>query len=201
MKIKHVYDKDMLRILGANGVHYQDYLHKTERLDVEESLEVIKPEVYRVIPRPVSTAKQYKVAEHLLEKAEKGTGAYGVGSFATDERARHFAVQVMANVIKRQQKSLRTKGYPLWHRVYGGFKDELRDRKPDPIPSLIILSNITPQCTNVKLEKIRDILEKYDSVPRIVVCTGVDPITFFGNYLHYPMRGSIWLGPKNRVKE
>ena len=60
-------------------------------------------------------------------------------------------------------------------------------------PSLLVLSNVPSNSTNVKLEKLRDILESYSSVPRIVVTTGEDPITFFNQKLFLPLNYACYL--------
>jgi hypothetical protein len=199
--LNHDFSKDFERLLYTTGIHYHDVLHRSETLDVDASLETIKSDIYRVIPKKISVGKQYKVIEHLLDSAEKSKGVYCISSFPSDERAKHVAVSIVANILQRSIKSKKPQAKPLWHRVYGGFKDDLRDKHVDK-PSLIVLSNIdATNSSGAKLEKIRDILEKFDSTPRLVVLAGGDPNSFFGNMLHYPLRAGAMLGPPNRIKD
>jgi hypothetical protein len=65
----------------------------------------------------------------------------------------------------------------------------------------LIISNINETSTPHKLEKVRDILEKYSECPRIVVMSGSDPLTFFGTKLFYQINAGILLGPPNRITE
>jgi hypothetical protein len=199
--LKHIFSKDFEKQLGSCGVRYTDLMSKSESLDVENSLETIKPDVFKVISKTVSITKQYRVAEHLLENIERYKGVFCISSFPSDERAKFLTTSIIEKLLLRREKSKKTIAKPLWHRVYGGFKDELRDKHVDK-PSLLVLSNV--DCSNnssVKIEKIRDILEKFEGIPIIVVLAGPDPLSFFGNVLHYPLRAGIMLGPPNRIKE
>jgi hypothetical protein len=199
--LKHIYSKDFEKQLGSCGVRYNDIMAKSDSLDVESALETIKPEVFRVISKTVNVAKQYKVVEHLLENIEKYKGVFCISSFPSDERAKFLTTSIIENLLLRRAKSKKSLSKPLWHRIYGGFKDELRDKHIDK-PSLLVLSNIDCSSnSSVKIEKIRDILEKFEGIPIIVVLAGPDPLSFFGNVLHYPLRAGIMLGPPNRIKE
>jgi hypothetical protein len=199
MILKHKFDKQFESQLSNLGVSWTHLLHRNDVLDIEDSLETIKPDVARLILKPISATKQFKVVEHLLESAEKSKGVYCISSFPSDERACQLAVSIISEAFRRTQKKKQAK--PLWHRVFGGYKDELRDKSVDK-PSLLILSNIDANnSTGSKLEKVRDILEKFNTIPRIVVLAGGDPHTFFANVLHYPLRAGVMLGPPNRVKE
>lgn len=200
-KLYHRFTKDQDKQLKLCGVRYTDVMSKNDCLDLEEAAETIKPEINRLIPKSVNIKKQIIVAEHLLDNAERYKGVFCVSSFPSDERAKFVATSIIANALDRQKKAKKSYNKPLWHRVYGGFRDELRDKSID-IPSLLVLSNI--DCTHnssIKIEKVRDILEKFEGIPRIIVLAGGDPITFFGNILHYPLRGGIMLGPPNRIRE
>ena len=63
------------------------------------------------------------------------------------------------------------------------YKDNMHDASWKP--SMLILSNITPNSSAFKLEKVRDMLEFYDNIPRIVVINDTDPVTFLNHKLHY----------------
>jgi hypothetical protein len=84
-----------------------------------------------------------------------------------------------------------------WHTIIGGYKDELRD-KVKPV-NLLVLSNVPYNATDVKLEKLRDILELYHGVPRIVVTTGCEPIEFF-NHLGLPLNYGLWIRSKRCIR-
>jgi hypothetical protein len=77
--------------------------------------------------------------------------------------------------------------YFYWHSIYGGLSDNLRDTENPPELKdcrLLILSNVDANSIEFKLEKTRDILDKYSHIPRILAVGGVDPVTFSKRSLH-----------------
>ena len=72
-----------------------------------------------------------------------------------------------------------------WHSVHGGFNNPLVKEERDP-PSMIVLTNLSPTSTPVKLDKVRDICDKWDNVPRVLVVAGEDPISFMATRLYLP---------------
>lgn len=71
---------------------------------------------------------------------------------------------------------------PKWVKLSNDYKDNLHDASWKP--SMLVLSNITPNSSAFKLEKVRDMLEFYDDIPRIVVINEYDPITFLNHKIH-----------------
>lgn len=77
----------------------------------------------------------------------------------------------------------------LWHSVYGGFNDELRDDRVKADErlkkcSLLIISNLAENSTAIKVEKTRDLLTRYSHINRVVVTAGVSPVEYAKNVLH-----------------
>lgn len=88
---------------------------------------------------------------------------------------------------------VRAKRMPYWHNLLGGYKDDLRDnRKQYNKYDLLIISNVTENSTDVKCEKLRDLLELFSDKPIVVTHTGGEPIKFF-NWLGYPLHYSAWI--------
>jgi hypothetical protein len=91
----------------------------------------------------------------------------------------------------RQQVSL-----PYWHFVKGSFEDKLRDHEGTQMrvgnPALIVLDGIADNSTNVKFEIVRDLLEQYSSIPRIVIGAGSDPFMLFFNHIHQPVNNVLF---------
>jgi len=59
---------------------------------------------------------------------------------------------------------------------------------PPPIPEatrLLVISGLTPNTPKFVLDKVCNLLDKMDTIPRIVSITGEDPITFFALSLYY----------------
>ncbi len=54
-------------------------------------------------------------------------------------------------------------------------------------PPMWVVSSFTPRTTNHRLEKIRDLIERYPDVPRVIVVAGMDPMTFMMTRLYLPV--------------
>jgi hypothetical protein len=109
---------------------------------------------------------------------------YGVGGNPDDTKAKLFAAYLLAAHCKHQKGDAN----PWWINLTGGFDNQWISGDKSR-PSLIVLANLTPQSTNQKLEKARDIIETHPDVPRIIVVAGADPFTFLVSRLHVPVNG------------
>jgi hypothetical protein len=112
---------------------------------------------------------------------------YGVTGSPDDADAKYFA----AYLVQAHMSYMGHKANVVWHTLYGDFNNRIL-KEYDEIdgkssPSLIILSNMTPNSTSVKLEKARDILERFADIPRIVVAAGEDPFSFVTMRLYSPI--------------
>ncbi|QDH83417.1 hypothetical protein [Achromobacter phage Motura] len=125
---------------------------------------------------------------------------YSVSGAPDDAKALYFAAYLMAHHIKHVPNA-----NPVWHSLYGGFSNPLLDKARDGnlLPSMLILTNLTPTSTGSKLEKARDLLTHFQNIPRIVVSAGIDPISFFATSLHLPVNGFAYFSEaliKSRVE-
>jgi hypothetical protein len=123
---------------------------------------------------------------------------YGVSGNPDDSKAKYFAAYLVAAHIK----VLGSDANPVWAPMYGGFDNPYMsdDRAP---PSMLIMTGLTPNSTNIKLEKARDLIEKFSDIPRIVVCAGMDPLSFITTRLFVPTHGLAYLSEaliKSRVE-
>ena len=109
---------------------------------------------------------------------------YGVAGNPDDAKAKLFA----AYLVDKHCKRVKGDANPWWINLVGGFDNQWLDPQR-PRPSMIVLTNLTPQSTNQKLEKARDILETYPDIPRIVVVAGADPLSFLATRLHVAVHG------------
>lgn len=196
------FDKDSEKQLVARGVPPQDLPTKRVKIDIEKTLVRIEPQITGVPLRTISPAKQYKVLCSVLDHPLRSAYTIGISSFPSDARAKHLAITIMHRAILAYKSATRRRNglaLPLWHRVYGGFNDVLRDKQVDT-PCMLIISNIGVESTPSKIEKVRDILEKFSNIPRIVVMGGDPPCNLFANKLHFPMKAGFYLGPDNYVR-
>lgn len=121
----------------------------------------------------------------LREFTEDPTQAmiYSVSGNPDDTKAKYFA----AHLVRQHLQKVRVPNV-VWNPIYGGFDNKLMDDDVQP-PSMIVITNLTPLSTNLKLEKTRDLLEKFQNIPRIIVSTGMDPISFAFTKLFVPVHG------------
>lgn len=201
IKLKANYDKQRSKMLRLRGVDHQCFHGKTD-FDVESCLVRVKCNLEHVNIKSISVQRQVRWISKLLNNPLSGSPVVVISSYTTDLKAKLLACQIMNSAIAIQTQTstrkLSGKDLPLWHRVFGGYKDSLRDDFTKKNPSMLILTNITTESTQIKLEKVRDLLEMYDNIPRIVVLGGVSPIEFFATKLHYPIKYSIYMGPEKR---
>lgn len=186
-----------LRIMKHRGVAVHEVIGQKNTFNIMNAIERIKPtDLYCDVKlKTYGTKKQLAVLDRLVANPFRQAPIICISSIPTDHRAKVVAAHIMYSAIKQHSvvRKVRHLDLPLWHKVYGGFQDPLRDKKIAK-PSMIVLTNINSDSTSVKLEKTRDILEMYDDITRIVVISGEDPITFFVNRLKHPVKAGIFLG-------
>lgn len=199
--LKHL-SKDREKIVISRGVPYADLMHGALSFEVVQNLVKYETDIPGVHSKIVSIAKQTRALESIIENPIRARYAVCFNSFPSDLLAKYLAVHVFNLAITSWQKRHKPgRSMPIWHRVYGGFVDTLRDKSSDEVPSLLVITNVNDSSSPIKLEKVRDLLEKYSNIPRIVVTSSKDPISFFATKLHYPVNAGIHIGPANRVKE
>lgn len=190
------------KLLISRGVPGQDLIPKKMKLGVEELLVKMEPNIPNSTPKPIAVQRQYKALVALLENPLRRPYAIGIGSYPSDLRAKYLALMLMNAAVDAHIKHRKPgRAFPLWHRVYGGLSDSLRDKPIQEIPSMLILVNVNSGSSNYKLEKVRDLLEKFSDVPRIVVSGGEPPCDLFANKLYFPMKAGVYIGPSNLVRE
>ncbi len=200
-KIKHL-PKDREKLLIGRGASAADMMHGAATFDVLESLTKYETEIPGMHSKIVSVRKQLAALTSIVENPIRARYTACFNSFPSDLLAKHLAIHVFDLAFKAWQSKHRPgRVQPLWHRAYGGLSDGLRDRKSDEMPSLLVISNVNDTSSNYKLEKVRDLLEMFADIPRIVVTSSRDPVTFFSTKLRFPVNYGIHLGPANRIKE
>jgi len=174
-------EKKLLLLNGMPG-----YLFKSYQYMLEDHCRKYTSTSSRLKPVSVTkldTISHYNKVYNDITYAEHITC---ISSEPNDLRAKIMAGGMMLNAQRMNLKC-------LFHTIIGGYKDDLIDKphRYDKVDALF-LSNIPYWSTPLKREKLRDILELYNKIPRIVVTTGCDPIKLFnelGLELHHP----IWI--------
>lgn len=154
----------------------------------------------------IEKGKQIDSIKKMIEDPFLGPYVACISGSPHDVNAKLLGAYIMMQAVimqmnkeelpKKQQKRLKDKSFPIWHNLYGGFDNPLVTKDNNSIhkPSLIIISNVTIDSTGPKIEKLRDILEAYSSVPRIVIASGTDPLTLFHSRLYSNLNFCCHLG-------
>ena len=170
--------------LKKQGVSWSVF---TEReFDLNQAVSNIQYNTEKMQPRLVKKSEQITDFMEVMETPFLKPYIYIISGKPNDVRACCIAASLLiqASIVHNQMRddpSQPNSHYghlhqPQWVKLSNDFKDNLHN--PNWKPSFIVLSNITPQSSNLKYEKVRDMLEMYDSIPRIVVCNDLDPLQY-----------------------
>ena len=142
----------------------------------------------RMAERIIEPSTQYKSLDMFTADVNKPM-IYGVGSSPDDTIARTFAAYLV-------MLHLQTTAYAnvVWESLYGGFQNKLLDSEQRP--TMLVLSNLAPNSTNQKLEKAKDLIDKFDDIPRVIVVSGLDPLSFLSTRLYVPTHGIFYHSSK-----
>lgn len=187
-------------MLTARGLP-RDIL-RSRPFDLEQHTLTITSEVEGLKPKRVKKQKQIDAFLDLCEDPFGKPYLTVIASFPNDMKAKQAAAYLMERALKAQldrTSGIRHHHLPLWHTINGSFQDKLRD-KGEANPSMLILSTITKDSTNVKLEKIRDLAEQYSSTPRVIVLAGNDPMTFANSRLYLALNSCLYLAHGKKVE-
>lgn len=203
IEISTNFDKDLEKLLLTRGMDRLVLANKRATFLVDEVVTHFKPTVKDVVTRRHGTQKQIDVTHKLFKNPLKKNGVFVVNSFPTDTRAKMYAASLMAQAsiawsdLTAQQR--RGRSLPLWVRILGsGDFDQIKTIK-DSNPCMLVISNINDESSQHKAERLRDILDVFDNIPRIVVTAGEDPISFMMRRVFYPIDGAVRLGSDNRI--
>lgn len=199
--VQHSFSQKAKRILEKSGVPHSAFLRSGVSIDIEANTKKIECELDGMRLRKASVERQLKYFKKTWDNPLWGSYIYVISSYPTDLRAKHVALALMARAMdqyyqkKRDNKVLIKRSPPVWHNVMSGFKDKLLDYESIALPSFVVLSNVTEDSTQLKMEKFRDLLVKYDNIPRIVTTCACDPITFMLGKIRHHCDGVLYLSP------
>lgn len=141
-------------------------------------------------PKLFQAKKQIDWFEEFLDDPFQPK-SYCLVSAPNDGMAKMLAAFMMQHALARSD---RMTALPLWHDLTGGFTNPLIERNDKAMgASLLVLNNVGATSTQPKLEKLRDILETYTDIPKVVVATGCDPFAFFTKYLYLPIHALAYM--------
>ena len=108
---------------------------------------------------------------------------YVVSGNPDDSKAKLFAAHLVGLHLRTKKAGAQV----VWQSVNGSFNNPLL--KPEYTPTMLVITNLSPVSTQVKLDKVRDIVETYQEVPIVLVVAGEDPLSFAMGRIHLPANG------------
>lgn len=112
-----------------------------------------------------------------------GSQNYIITEFLSDSKALYLAAYLVQCHVEKGGSN------PLWIAMNSSFKEQGQTITK---PSLLVLSNLTVDSSNIRFEKCRDLIYKYWDIPKIIVGCGIDPIRFGGFKLRVPVNKMIY---------
>lgn len=193
-------DQKYMRQLVSRGLPRD--LYRTRPFESDQHLVSITSEIEGMKTRRVPKKMQQEALKRVMEKPIGVPYLMAISSSPNDGKAKMLAAFIMQQALKAhlsgKYRSARGKALPLWHMVNGSFQDRLRDNSEER-PSMLVISNITEQSTNVKFEKVRDLLEMFSDIPRIIVCTPTDPLTLVNRRIYLPLNHAFMLATARKL--
>lgn len=161
-------------------------------------------EVEGLKTRRVTKQQQQQALLRVLQRPFHAPYVMAISSSPNDGKAKQLAAFIMQHAMRAHLsgkfRATRGKDLPQWHFLTGAWQDRLRDGAEHAArPSMLILSNITRDSTNVKFEKVKDLLEIYSDIPRIIVMTPDDPLTMVHRRLYAPINSLIHLSTARKL--
>lgn len=184
--------QSLLKVCGVPGSVFMQ-----RAIDLKDAVGMIESTTLTGRPKIIKKEKQIEVFKNTLNRVIDAPYVYCISSIGNDLQSK-FVAAYMLNRALRHFAGMRNHvnlNAPAWHTLYGSYSDDYRDiarkvRKGRK-PAVIVLSNVVANSSEVKVEKLRDLLELFSDVPRIVPISGVDPFTFFRERLYYPLTAGL----------
>lgn len=195
--IEFTVTKEEAAILKVRGVDPQLLFGPKDVFDVEESVKAYKPRSPYVKTTAVGEDAQLRHLAMMIDDPYKLAPRITViGSFPSDLRAKQTALQIFRSAIEESSNKTRK---PLRLQIYGDRLDY--EKIQDKRPNLLVVTGVNHESTQYKMERLRDVLEMFNDIPRIVVTGGSNnPTDIFLNRLFLPVEMGILVGAEKTVE-
>lgn len=172
-------DKSALQFFANNGVP-PTVLHNNFALNYEDSVVSVSLEINNNLLK-FSTKKQHECLTKIWELSKP--------FFAVLSGEYHDSVpaQVALALCVHSVRDNKSKAFH-WHSLTGSPGNPLLDndvRRADMEGvHLLIISGVAGNSTNMKVEKLRDLLTHYGNIPVVLVLSGANPLEYCFHTLH-----------------
>jgi hypothetical protein len=200
--INHKFPLEIRKLLLKRGSPLSSF--SPVNFDIDTAIVRIVSDIPGLNIRTVSPERQLNKLRSINQNIIGTNYVMVVSSFPSDNIAKYLALSLMYKAYyvyvqkKKQPRYNKLLAPPLWHRLYNNFKNQLLDEKQNPC--LLVISNISADSTQLKFEKLSDLLDLYEDIPRIVVTSGqLDPVSFAAKAaIHSTV--NTYLGPQDRKR-
>lgn len=171
--------------------------------DLVKSLCQIDSVVPKVNARKLTVVKQFERYKKIFASPISSAYVMTISSFPSDTVGRYVAMTLFEKAYSEYmlyntevgRNRFKSVGPPIWHRIYNNYESSFIDNEQSTC--FLVLSGVTSDATQLKRDKLRDILDKYDTVPRVVVTASDDPVSFASNTCFHS-NSYLYLGPRDK---
>lgn len=188
-------DKSYYSILTHTGVPNLVLLRK--ELDLDSSVTYIEATTGKnKKPTSLKRSDQIRMFKKMIKHPIGKPALFCISSNPTDTEAKYAAAYLLSQAIEKYQQfqkngEMSTAAFPRWHILNGTYQDWYREHKRNV--SFLVLSNVLHDSSEAKIEKLRDLIEIYADIPKVIVTATQDPITFCTEKLHVRLTGAMYL--------
>lgn len=191
------FDAVRAKHLQSLGVDPQLLWGDKDEYDITDAVQDFKPKSNYFKGKVVSITEQLDYFANLMDNPlEVEPRITVLSSFPSDHRAKMAALNVFNNAVEDTAGKI---AKPYWLTLYNDRLDyeKIKAKRPN----FLVITNVVMESTSYKLERLRDILEMFPKIPRIVVTGGnIDPVELFTSRIHLPVAGAVSIGPTHVVK-
>lgn len=147
--------------------------------------------------KPVNLKRdeQIRMFKRLAKHPLKKPALFCISSNPTDTEAKYAAAFLLSKALEKYREKQKTgetnTAPPRWHVLTGAYQDFYREQKRNV--SFLVLTNVLHDSSDVKVEKLRDLVEMYSDIPKVIVTATQDPITFCTEKLRARLTGAMYL--------
>ena len=165
------------------------YVYRIRPYRLDETVRRFGVQRENMQPKTISKATQQAHARAIFKGEEPFVAC--VSSELNDARAKLFAAYAMLRWMKHAGASP-----AAWHAPNGSAASDRMLMDADSTlkkhPSRLVIANADSKMSYRKREKLRDLLEAYSDIPRLVTATGAHPVEMMnsvGFHCHY----CVWI--------
>lgn len=140
------------------------------------------PEAKRLDQSKVFSSQMQKTLFERFCRYPNRAQTYIVSSDPDYMHASYFAARLVSIYLKKY--GAQAASGIVWHTI-----NKLADQPVLSIlqPKFLIISTVYAESSQYRIEQVRDLLDKYWSIPKVLIASGIDPISLASNTLHVPV--------------